>query len=155
MPLLLLWCMPFLHAQEMSKTLTGTVKTQSGQPLSGASIQIKGGGASVVTKEDGTYALKLPSGNVTLVVSYVGYVSREYATGGRNTMDLVLLQDPAALSDVVVVGYGTSKKSDLTGSVVSVKSDAIRSMAITRMNRLNRAIIVYCCASTMCGLNRP
>lgn len=135
MPLLLLWCMPILHAQEMSKTLTGTVKTQSGQPLSGASIQIKGGGASVVTKEDGTYELKLPSGNVTVVVSYVGYVSREYVTGGRNAMDLVLLQDPAALSDVVVVGYGTSRKSDLTGSVVSVKSDAIRSMAITSFDQ--------------------
>ena len=130
-----LWCMPLLHAQQVARKLTGTVKSQSGQPLSGATVQVKGGAVNSVTNEEGGFSIDLPSGNVQLVVSFVGYVTREYGTENRQTMDLVLLQDPSALSDVVVVGYGTSKKSDLTGSVVSVKSDAFRSMAMTSFDQ--------------------
>ena len=106
-------CVAFGYAQQI--TVKGTVKDGSGQPLMGASVLVKGTSHGTAADFDGNFELKVDKG-VTLVVSSVGYKSREVAAKA-GTMNIVLQEDTQQLEDVVVIGYGTIKKKDLTGSV--------------------------------------
>lgn len=110
---ILLLCVAFGYAQQI--TVKGTVKDGSGQPLMGASVLVKGTSHGTAADFDGNFELKVDKG-VTLVVSSVGYKSREVAAKA-GTMNIVLQEDTQQLEDVVVIGYGTIKKKDLTGSV--------------------------------------
>ncbi|EFS97104.1 TonB-linked outer membrane protein, SusC/RagA family [Capnocytophaga ochracea F0287] len=106
-------CVAFGYAQQI--TVKGTVKDGSGQPLMGASVLVKGTSHGTAADFDGNFELKVDKG-VTLVVSSVGYKSREVAAKA-GTMNIVLQEDTQQLEDVVVIGYGAIKKKDLTGSV--------------------------------------
>ena len=106
-------CIAFGYAQQI--TVKGTVKDGSGQPLMGASVLVKGTSHGTAADFDGNFELKVDKG-VTLVVSSVGYKSREVAAKA-GTMNIVLQEDTQQLEDVVVIGYGAIKKKDLTGSV--------------------------------------
>lgn len=106
-------CVAFGYAQQI--TVKGTVKDGSGQPLMGASVLVKGTSHGTATDFDGNFELKVDKG-VTLVVSSVGYKSREVAAKA-GTMNIVLQEDVQQLGDVVVIGYGAVRKKDLTGSV--------------------------------------
>lgn len=106
-------CVAFGYAQQI--TVKGTVKDGSGQPLMGASVLVKGTSHGTATDFNGNFELKVDKG-VTLVVSSVGYKSREVAAKA-GTMNIVLQEDTQQLEDVVVIGYGAIKKKDLTGSV--------------------------------------
>lgn len=100
-------------------TVTGNVADDVG-PLSGASVVVKGTTVGAVADFDGNYAIDVPDGSNTLVFSYVGYSTQEIAIDGRTTINVLMQEDAQALSEVVVVGYGTQRKADLTGAVGSI-----------------------------------
>ena len=104
--------------------ISGTVTDESGAPLPGASITVLGTSSGTVTDIDGNYSINVPE-EASLVFSYIGYESKTVAVGTQTTINITLLQDASSLEEVVVVGYGTVKKSDLTGSVSSIQADKL------------------------------
>lgn len=106
-------------------TISGTVLDEQGQPLPGANVVLKGTTTGVQTDFDGNFSLDNVPGNGILVFSYIGYVSQEVPINNRTSLNLTLLEDTQALDEVVVVGYGTQKKADLTGSIVTVDAEQI------------------------------
>ena len=105
-------------AQEITGTVTGSDK----QPITGASILVKGTTQGATTDRNGHYQLSVPDGSAVLVFSFIGYLTEEVVVGNRTVIDISLVTDIKSLEEVVVVGYGTVKKSDLTGAVSSVTS---------------------------------
>jgi TonB-linked SusC/RagA family outer membrane protein len=104
-------------------TVQGVVTDDKGTPLPGATIVLKGAaGVGVSADADGKFSLAVPDGNATLVISSVGFVTQEVALAGKTTLAIQLVTDNKSLDEVVVVGYGTQKRSDLTGAVGSVKA---------------------------------
>src|SRR5690606_1270589 len=127
--LLLFFAMVSLvKAQEFS--LSGRVTDANNQAISGASVQVKGKNASTLTDEDGTFSLSLDVGDV-LQISYVGYTPEEVTVSSRNPITVLLMAANNDLDEVVVIGYGTARKRDLTGAVGSVKGDDIRQVPVT------------------------
>ena len=116
----------FSFAQE--KTITGTVVDEDGLPLPGVNVIEKGTRNGVQTNFDGKYSIKVDEGKV-LVFSYVGFTSKEQMVGTSNILNVTLVVDAAALDEVVVTGYSTQKKSDITGSVVKVDDEVLKSFA--------------------------
>jgi TonB-linked SusC/RagA family outer membrane protein len=107
------------------RTITGTVTSEEDNSgLPGVSVIVKGTSVGTVTDIEGAYTLGVPD-NSTLVFSYVGFVSEEVVVGNQSVVNIVLTPDLTQLEEIVVVGYGTVKKSDLTGSVSSVKSEEL------------------------------
>ncbi|MFA5463139.1 MAG: SusC/RagA family TonB-linked outer membrane protein, partial [Dysgonamonadaceae bacterium] len=98
--------------------VTGSVVDDNGEPVIGASILIKGTGQGTITDIDGSFTINVPAGSNTLVVSYVGLITQEVAV--KPTLRIVLSSDTELLDEVVVVGYGTQKKANLTGAVSTV-----------------------------------
>lgn len=116
---LVLFALGFVDAQ---KTITGTIKdTDTGDPLIGANVVVKGTTMGTVTDLDGRFSLQVNEGDV-LVISYTGYDTREIAVGMETNYE-ILLQPGESLEEVVVIGYGSVRKADLTGSVVAVGED--------------------------------
>ncbi len=111
-------------------TVAGRVTDDKGEGLPGVNVLLKGTNTGTTTNGEGSYALTVPDGNGTLVFSYIGYVTEEVAVGNRTALDVSLVADIAALSEVVVVGYGTQKRSDLTGSVSSVKAEDVKNLPV-------------------------
>lgn len=105
--------------------VTGTVKDSKGQPLPGVSVRIKGTSTGTSTDGNGVFRLNLPAGNEVLAFSMLGYKSQEISAAGKTTIAVVLEEETSNLDEVVVVGYGTVKKRDLTGAVSSVKAEDI------------------------------
>ncbi|WP_164891077.1 SusC/RagA family TonB-linked outer membrane protein [Botryobacter ruber] len=105
--------------------VTGTVKDSKGEALIGVTVRIKGTNTGTVTDVNGNFRLSLPNANEILVFSYLGYATQEVATQGRTNISVTLAESNSALEEVVVVGYGTTRKRDLTGAVSSVKAEAI------------------------------
>jgi TonB-linked SusC/RagA family outer membrane protein len=112
---------PSVQQDNNRQTVTGTVTDSSGEPIIGANVIEKGSSNGTITDIDGKFTLDVASGSAVLSVSYIGYTSREIAVGSRRTIDILLDEDSQRLDEIVVVGYGTMKKSDLTGAVVSIK----------------------------------
>ena len=122
-------------ASAQTQTLTGSVTDAAdGEPLMGATIKVKETNAGVVTNLDGHYSVKVDNGQ-TLVVSYIGYITKSVKYTGQATLDVALSSDNAALDEVVVVGYGVMKRSDITGSVVSVGEKDIKKSVITSVDQ--------------------
>lgn len=120
---LLLMCILYaLGSYAQTRKVEGKVSEQgSGTPLAGVSISVKGTKTGASTDGNGYYAIQIPTnGNSTLVFTYVGYLQREITVGDKGIVNMVLSQDNKVLNDVVVVGYGTSKKADLVSSVGQV-----------------------------------
>lgn len=105
-------------------TVKGTVLDENQEPLIGATVQVKGESTGAAADLDGNFTLKAKK-NATLVVSYIGYLTQEVRLQGKTQVTIQLTPDSKTLDEVVVVGYGTMKKSDLTGSVASVASKDI------------------------------
>ncbi len=108
---------------EQQYEVSGNVTDQSGQPLTSASIIEKGTTNGAVSDFDGKFSLTVSDKNATLVISYLGYLTNEVALNGQSTLSITLQEDKAKLDEVVVVGYGTQKKSSLTSSITSVDTD--------------------------------
>lgn len=117
-------------------TLTGTVIDGSdNSPVIGASVQFKGTNTGVITDINGAFNIKMPAGKNTLVISSVGYKSQEINVAGKKTVRVVLQQDTKVLDEVVVVGYGTMKKSDLSGSTASMGEEKLKGSVITNLDQ--------------------
>lgn len=106
-------------------TITGKVTDKNGTPLPGVSIKLKGTSIVTSTNSEGVYSIKTPENNGTLVFSYIGFEIKEASINGQSTINVQLSEEDKSLSEVVVIGYGTQKKRDLTGSVASVSSKQI------------------------------
>lgn len=120
--ILMILCVQNIMAQK--RTVSGIVTDSKNEPLIGVNVTIKNASTTgTITDIDGKYSLEIPSGNSVLVFSYIGYSTQEIKVSNRSVVDIVLKDDMQALEEVVVVGYGTMKKSDLTGSVSSITSD--------------------------------
>ena len=109
--------------QQQAVTITGVVKDKSGEPIIGANILEKGTSNGVITNVDGEYTLKVKGANSVLIVSYIGYKSQEIAVGSQRKIDVTLVDDTELLDEVVVIGYGTQRKGDVTSAISSVKKD--------------------------------
>lgn len=123
-----------LLAQENPRTITGTVRTADGLPLAGATVSLKDDKAAATTDAEGKFSIQALPGRTALVISFIGYITREVPVE-TGAMEIRLSQNPAELNNVVVIGYGTSRKSDLTGSVVSVKADELRAVPATSLDQ--------------------
>lgn len=116
--------------------VSGQVVDEQGEPLLGATIRIKNGQTGTTTDMDGNFQLEVP-GNAVLLISYVGYKDREIAVRNRAILETIKLQsDDLMLEQVVVVGYGTQKKSDLTGSVAVVDTEALKQVSHSNISSM-------------------
>ncbi|MEH0156771.1 TonB-dependent receptor [Limibacter armeniacum] len=132
--MLLVLMMPLMVlAQE--RTVSGEVVDENGQPLPGVSIQLKNTQYGTITDFDGKYTLNLPSDGV-LVFSYVGYLPKEVQIGTQTNINMQMEVDAEQLEEVVVIGYGTAKKEDLTGAVQSVSTDEFNKGAVASPQEL-------------------
>ena len=114
-----------LEQQQQRKTLRGQVQDASGMGIIGASVQVKGTSKGVITDMDGNFQLDNISDADVLVISYVGFHPEEVNVAGKDFLKVVLKEDMELLDEVVIVGYGIQKKSDITGSVASLKGDVL------------------------------
>lgn len=118
------------------RTIKGKITDkETGDALPGVNVVVKGTSTGTTTDGQGNYTLEIADNNATLVFSFVGYVSQEVLLGNRTALDVTLAPDSKALSEVVVIGYGTAKKSDLTGSVGSVKEDQLKERPSPSLNQ--------------------
>lgn len=120
-------------AQEVA--VSGTVKDDAGNLLPGVNVIVKGTSNGTATDVNGAYRLSVPNRNAVLVFTFIGYEALETTVGERTAIDVVLLPDVKTLSEVVVVGYGTQRKVDLTGSITSVRGESIREMPVTTVEQ--------------------
>jgi TonB-linked SusC/RagA family outer membrane protein len=121
--------------QPAVQQLTGKVTDEKGEALPGVNIIVKGTSKGATTDISGIYQLEFTESNPILVFSYVGYISQELQPGNKTTLDVVLKTDDKALEEVVVVGYGTQRKSDLTGSISSIKSEDLKKLPTTSFDQ--------------------
>lgn len=119
-------------AQE--RVVTGTVVDETGAGMPGVNVLVKGTPQGTVTSAQGAFSISVPQ-NATLVFTFVGYKTTEVPVGDRSTIDLSLEPDATSLDEVVVIGYGTQKRSDLTGAVGSVSADNLRERPATSLNQ--------------------
>lgn len=109
-------------SQPVDFPVKGVVRSETNEGLPGVSVVLKGTTSGTVTDVDGRFSLTVPAGTGTLVFSYIGYTRQEVAINNRSTLDVSLVPDTRALDEVVVVGYGTQKKSEVTSAITSVKA---------------------------------
>lgn len=116
------------------KTVTGKVLDENGDPVIGANIVEKGTTNGTVTNINGDFTLTVEN-NAVIQISYIGYLVQEVNSTGRNSVNIVLQEDSKTLDEIVVVGYGTMRKRDLTGSVSSIKSEDIQRSPVTSLDQ--------------------
>jgi TonB-linked SusC/RagA family outer membrane protein len=119
----LLTC-PFLSYAQSEFSVTGTVTDSSNMPLPGASVVEKGTANGVSTDFDGNFTINVANGNATLVISYIGFEPMEFGVNAQSTISITMTENASALEEVVVVGYGSQKRSDVTGAVASANLEA-------------------------------
>lgn len=120
----------------VASTVSGTVTNELAESLPGASIVLKGTTTGTVTDANGKYTLSIPDAGGTLVISFIGYTTVEETINGRTVIDVALQPDVASLGEVVVVGYGTQKKADLTSSISSVNERDFKDQPVTRLDQV-------------------
>ena len=122
-----LWGTGDVRAQSASRsmTVTGKVVDQNGAAVTGASVVVVGTTKGTTTGADGAFSLTGVASDARLAVNFIGYKSQTVEVGGRTSFNIVLVEEATAVDEVVVVGYGQVKKSDLTGSVASVKAEKL------------------------------
>ena len=118
-------------------SINGTVKdAATGNGLTGASVVVKGGTEATTTDANGAFTISVPDNRAVLVISYVGYVSQEVVVGDNTRLEISLESNASELAQVVVVGYGTQRQKDVTGSVKSLKSEAFNKGIINSPQQL-------------------
>ena len=116
-------------ASAQGQTIQGTVKDSKGESMIGAGVRVKGTQAATAADANGSFQLSVPAGGQTLVVSFTGMATKEVPINGQSIINVVLAASDQDLNEVVVIGYGTAKKSDLTGSVASVSGAQLTQVA--------------------------
>lgn len=119
--------------QMIAQIVKGKITDEKGEVLIGANILLKGTTTGTVTNIDGRYELQVPDANAVLAISYTGFVSQEVIVGNRTEVDIVLVSDASALDEVVVIGYGTQKKENLTGAVSTIDSKVIENRPVSNL----------------------
>lgn len=127
---------------ELNRTITGKVTdAETGEPLVGATIQVKSTSIGTISDIDGNFKLSVPDGSEVLVVSFIGFKTYETLLDNRSVVEVVLKPDLSALSEVVVVGYGTQKRNDLTGAISSLDQEVVEEMAVSSFDQILKARI--------------
>ena len=130
-PLMALFLLCLFPLGALAQSLIkGTVKDVSGDPIIGASVKVQGSKSGVITDFDGNFSVQADN-NATLVISYIGYTTETVKVAGKNNLSITLKEDAQTLNDIVVIGYGVQKKSDLTGAVASVKAEDLKHRSTT------------------------
>ena len=130
-PLMALFLLCLFPLGAMAQSLVkGTVKDVAGEPIIGASVKVQGAKTGAITDFNGDFSVQADN-NATLVISYIGYTTETVKVNGRNNIQVTLNEDAQTLNDVVVIGYGVQKKSDLTGSVAQVKAEDLKHRSTT------------------------
>ncbi|RBL88306.1 SusC/RagA family TonB-linked outer membrane protein [Chitinophaga flava] len=125
-----------LLAFSQGKKITGKVfDARDNTPLPGVSVQVKGTSVGTQSGADGSFTLNVPGNNSTLIFSFIGYTPTEKLVGNATTVNAALATDVKSLQDVVVIGYGTQKRSDVTGSVTSVRAAALQERPAASINQ--------------------
>src|ERR1700730_12623609 len=126
----------FIYAQK--RTISGKVTDQStGAPLAGPTvISDKSEGATTTTKDDGTYSITIAQGKTSLVFSYVGYTTQTVSAEGKTVINISLAPAVTSNNEVVVIGYGTQRKRDLTGSIVSITAKDLEKVPVIRADQM-------------------
>ena len=124
-----------VSSEQQQITITGTVTDEAGVPIPGVNVLIKETTTGQVTDENGKFSITVPSEEAVLVFSFLGFSSQEVIVGSNRILNITLMEGAQLLEELVVVGYGVVKKSDLTGSVGSVKSDEFIKRPITRFEQ--------------------
>src|SRR5690242_11848018 len=113
-------------AMGQERTVSGTVTDDQGSGMPGVNVLIKGTNIGTATAADGTFRLNVPNDQAVLVVSFIGYATKEMPVGSQSNITIALDSDVTALQEVVVTGYTTDQRKDVTGAVATVKSNALR-----------------------------
>ena len=122
-----------LAAVQQTKKITGTVVDNTGEPVIGANVVVKGTTLGSITDMDGKFIIEDVPSNGTLQISYIGYKSIEMPIGSQSDFKITLQEDSERLDDVVVVGYGVQKKVTVTGSVASLKGEELKASPTTNL----------------------
>jgi hypothetical protein len=115
--------------------VTGKITGADGQPLAGVTVKVKGTNLVAQTNADGTFQINTPSANSVLVVSYVGFTEQQVQVGNKNQISVAMTPLQNSLENVVVVGYGTQKKKNVTGAVASFNADNLDERPVTRVDQ--------------------
>ncbi|XOV94399.1 MAG: SusC/RagA family TonB-linked outer membrane protein [Bacteroidota bacterium] len=127
--------------ETVQRTVTGTVTGEDGEGIPGVNVVVKGTTTGVITDFNGDYSLNVPEDNDVLVFSSVGYTTIEETIGNRSSIDIALAQDVTALDEVVVIGYGTQQKKDLTGAIVNVQAEKVEKYKPTSVSEILRTTV--------------
>ncbi|MFX1708767.1 TonB-dependent receptor [Chitinophaga sp. CC14] len=126
---------PLPAGKELDRiTISGKISDEKGSPLPGVSIRVKGTSLGITTDSQGSFSLAVPDNNSILVCSYVGFESKEVSVNGQSSINIVLKLQSASLNDLVVIGYGTQQKKNLTSSVSSIKGSELAGVAVTSLD---------------------
>ena len=127
-------------SSQQKKTITGTIVDLSGMPVIGANVMVKGTTNGTITDMDGKFSLEIASG-ATLMVSYIGFANQEIKIGNQTVLLITLKEDAEALDELVVVGYGTQKKVNLTGAVSMVESEVLESRPVQNVGQALQGVV--------------
>nr|WP_295925084.1 TonB-dependent receptor [uncultured Dyadobacter sp.] len=130
----LLWHSLCLSA--FAAPVRGRVTSEKNEPLIGVNVIVKGTSTGTSTDAEGRFSLSAPDGGGTLIFSFIGYVSKEVEIGNQSEINVQLAADTKILNEVVVVGYGTQRKSDVTGSLTSITTDQFREQPVNRLDQI-------------------
>ncbi len=123
------------YSQNGRVQISGSVVSEANEALPGVNVLFKGSSQGTVTNANGSYTIDAPNANGTLVFSYIGYATKEIPIANQRVINVTLLADTKALTEVVVVGYGTQKRSDLTGAISSISAQEIKSTPVTSVDQ--------------------
>ena len=124
-----------IGAYAQGKTVSGTVLDKSGESVIGASVVVKGTTNGTITDFDGKFTLSNVPNDASLEISFVGFKTQVIPVQGKTTFNVTMVEDTEVLDEVVVVGYGVQKKSDLTSAVATVKSDELAATSVTSLDQ--------------------
>lgn len=134
--LLFMFSFSFLMASAQDRIISGRVtSSEDGLPVPGVNILVKGTATGTSTDADGKYSISIPPSGVTLVFSYLGHVTQEIEVGTQSSIDVLLKSDLTQLNEVVVIGYATAQKRELTGAVSSIKGGEIKNMPVQSFDK--------------------
>jgi TonB-linked SusC/RagA family outer membrane protein len=125
-----------LQAQQQTREISGTVTDSKGQPVIGASVAVPGTTIGVNTDDNGVFRLSVPANIKTISVSFIGMKQQEVDIADKTTVIIQMLDDTVGLSEVVVIGYGTQKKSDITGTVASLNQERLKKIVVSDITQV-------------------
>ena len=123
------------QAMAQNRTVTGKVSDETGKPLEGASVMVKGSKSAILSKADGSFSLQVPSNAKAIVISYVGSETQDISLGSQSFYDVSLRKKVDPLEEVVVTGYQVRKKRDEAGAISSIKGSQIENQPNTSLDK--------------------